>query len=234
MSIKTFMNQLIQTPIKGSISHIVNPVTLSVQIDPNSVSTLQAGDAVRLTQTTGQTILVDVCAATQDPYGYLIYAVKKNIFTAGDPVEIALTNSVIYLESAGLIRRGDLLEWSPAGHQVAVWGKSNPTSGLALDKVSSAGQLLRVKVIEATDTEISSSSSSSCRSSSSSSRSSSSSSSSSSSKSSSSSSSSSKSSSSSSSASSSSSSSKSSSSSSSQSSSSSSSSHSSSSSSSGA
>lgn len=164
MSVSLNMNQFAQTPIKGNIAAIVNPVTISCQIDTGSSASasapILAGDAVRLTNATGNTIVVDSCANTLAPFGYVIYSPKKDKFVAGDPIEVALAGSVIYLESNGAIARGKLLEWVLATHQVKVWAGANATSGLALDKASGTGVLLRVQVLQPKDTEFSSSSSS--------------------------------------------------------------------------
>lgn len=168
MAVYQNMNQFSQTPLKGEIAAIVNPSTISCQVDPNSANTLVAGDLVKLTQTAGNTILVDKAAASASKaLGFVIYSPKVDKWTAGMALEIALTGSVIYLESASSISRGRSVEFVVSGSLVRATAGTNPPVGTALDQVVGAGQLLRVLVaIEPTESE---SSSSSCRSSSSSS-----------------------------------------------------------------
>lgn len=168
MSIYQNMNQFAQTQIKGTIAAIVNPVTLSVQIDPASQSTLYAGSAVKLQGGASNQILVDLAAATDSTFGFIIYNPKKDIFVAGDVVEIALANSVIVLEAYASITRGNNLEFYPTGNRVKQNAGVNPICGQALDNAAGTGSLLRVLVRTVAEYS-SSSSSSSCRSSSSSS-----------------------------------------------------------------
>jgi len=144
MSVYQNMNQIEQTAIKGSIAAIVNPVTLSAQVDPASVDTIVAGDAVKLSTAVGNTILVDKCAATDAPIGYVIYNPKKDSFIAGNALEIALPSSIIYLESSGTVTRGDEVEFVVSGSKVMTSAGVNPISGTALDTATNG--LVRVLV----------------------------------------------------------------------------------------
>lgn len=167
MTVYQNMNQFSQGPVKGQISATPNPVTLSAQINPNSSDTLVPGSAVKLTAgVSGETILVDLCSATDVPWGYVIWSPKKSSFTAGNEVEVALPNSVITLESDAAIGRGNQVEFVPTGNRVKIAAGTNPISGICLDIATAAGQLVRVQIKESL---FYSSSSSSCRSSSSSS-----------------------------------------------------------------
>lgn len=145
------LNQFQQAPILGDTATKVNLNTLSVQIDPNSTNTLLPGDAVYMTQTTGTTILVDKCSATIAPFGYVLYNVKYDQFTAGYNVEIGLVGQIIWVEAGGTIYRGNNVEYDPSaslttGPQVLASGGINPISGLALDNATS-GELLRIIII---------------------------------------------------------------------------------------
>lgn len=135
------LNQFQQAPILGDTATKVNLNTLSVQIDPNSTKTLLAGDAVYMTTTDGSTILVDKCAATQAPFGFILYSIKVDQFTAGDAVEIGLFGQIMYAEADGTIVRGNLLEYVPSsvlatGPRMLASAGVNPISGLALDNAS--------------------------------------------------------------------------------------------------
>lgn len=144
------LNQFNQSPIVGDSATKVNLNTLSVQIDPNSTNTLVPGDAVVMTTTAGTTILVDKALATQDPFGFVFYSVKKDQFKAGDSVEIGLVGAIMYVEADGSISRGNNLEYVPAalatGPRMLVSGGTNPISGLALDNATDT-EVFRMIVI---------------------------------------------------------------------------------------
>ena len=135
------LNQFQQAPILGDSATKVNLNTLSVQIDPNSVNTLLPGDAVYMTQTDGNTILVDKCTATIAPFGFVFYSLKTDQFVAGDNVEIGLFGAIMYGEADGTIQRGGLLEYVPSaslvtGPRMLASAGTNPISALALDNAS--------------------------------------------------------------------------------------------------
>lgn len=135
------LNQFQQAPILGDTATKVNLNTLSVQIDPNSVNTILPGDAVYMTATTGNTILVDKCTATVAPFGYVLYSLKVDQFVSGDAVEIGLFGQIMYAEADGTITRGNLLEYVPSaslttGPRMLLSGGINPISGLALDNAT--------------------------------------------------------------------------------------------------
>ena len=160
---RQFLNQLTQGPVKGQVSHLTNPTTISAQIDLASVSTIYAGAAVKLVSRTAKTIVVDLCAASDAVFGYVVYGPKKNSHTAGESIEVLLSNSVLYVEAFDAINRGNQIEFYPTGALVKKAMGTNPVSGVALDNAA-AGGLLRI--IVRTVAEYSSSSSCSCSSSS--------------------------------------------------------------------
>jgi hypothetical protein len=174
MTVKQFMNAMGQKPLKGELCAVPNPSTISAQIYPSSTDTLYAGSAVKLISAVSKTVLVDLCGSSNSVFGFIIYNPKKNVYTAGDIVEIALPGSVLYLEAREAISRGNILEYHPTGSKVIISNGTNPVCGIALDDASGDEELLRVlvqSVFEESSSSSSSSlsSSSSCRSSSSSS-----------------------------------------------------------------
>lgn len=145
MSVFQNMNQFGQTPLKGLVAAIINPDTLSVRVDPNSVATLVPGDAVVLTTTAGNEILVDKALASQIAFGIVIYQVKIDKFKANDLMEIALNSSVIYVEASGTITRNQYVEFVAATSTMIASSGTNPVVGLALDSATS-GNLFRILV----------------------------------------------------------------------------------------
>lgn len=155
------LNQFAQQPPKGSVAAVPNPVTISAQVSKDSLNTLYPGDAVRLTGGTTDQIEVDFCSAVSDQViGFVVRNQKRAYFTAGQPLEIAMEGTVIYLEAYGAIDRGNKVEWYPTGHQVEEAKGSNSTVGTALDIARLTGDIIRVKFT--TTDAYSSSCSSSC------------------------------------------------------------------------
>lgn len=131
-------NQFNQTPLKGAADALVEPTSFSVQIDPASVTTaFYPGDAVKLVDSTGHQIIVDKCAAADVPFAILMFSPKKSSYVPGDTAEALAGFSVIYVEAAETIARGQQLEFVPTGTKVQV-NTGNPVCGLALDNAGAA------------------------------------------------------------------------------------------------
>jgi len=143
MSVFQNMNQFGQTPLKGNVSAIVNPDTISVRVDPNSTNTLVPGDVVVLTTTSGNEILVDKASATQIGFGFVIYQVKKDKFVANDLMEIALGGTIMWVEASGTVTRNQFVEYVSSTSTVIASAGTNPICGLALDSTTT-GNLFRI------------------------------------------------------------------------------------------
>ena len=141
------MNMVSPSAIKGFVDSVFSAFTLPVMIDPASVNTLVAGDVVKLSTVAGTgVILVDKAAATDTAFGVVVYEVKKNSYTAGDALSVALPGSVVLMEAGASITRGDSLEFSAATSRVITNAGVNPVLGQALTSASGAGKLVRVLV----------------------------------------------------------------------------------------
>jgi len=162
------LNQITQGPIKGGLSAVPSPSTISCQITTASSGTFYAGTAVRLITGSANTILVEKAVATDQIFGFVVLTPKKPSHTAGGKVEVALAGSVMEMESGAAITRGQMVEIVATGDKVIAWAGVNTAAGVALDTTTATAQLLRV-LIRTVAQYSSSSSSSSCRSSSSSS-----------------------------------------------------------------
>lgn len=142
-------NQFAQTPVLGQVDMTVNPNIKSAKIDPASTSTkLQAGQFVKLVDVAGTEIIVDECAVTAKAYGVIIYNPRKNIYAAGDTVEIACEGSVVYLEASAAIARGAKVQNTPAGPTVQTLTSlaTNCMVGICLDKPTAGATLTRIEV----------------------------------------------------------------------------------------
>lgn len=168
MSVFQNENQLTQGPIKGGLSAVPNPATISGQLTPASANTVYAATAVKLIAGTSNTILVEKALAGDQIFGFVVLTPRKPSHTAGGKFEIALPGSVMEMESGASINRGQLVEIVAATNTVIAYAGVNTAIGVALDQATAANQLIRVLIRTVIDYS-SSSSSSSCRSSSSSS-----------------------------------------------------------------
>lgn len=142
-------NQFTQTPVLGQLSMVPNPSLMSVKIDPSSVATkLQAGQAVKIVDVQANEIIVDQAAITDTKFGVIVYNPKKNVYAAGDTVEIAINGSVVFLEASAAIARGAKVQLDPTGPTVATLASlgTNTMVGVCLDKPTGSGQLTRVLI----------------------------------------------------------------------------------------
>lgn len=139
-------NQFTQGPVLGAPDLAFNFNTKSVLINPSSVAAkLQVGQALKLIAGNTPQILTDQAASADVPFGVIIFNNKKNLYTAGQTVEVACKGNVVYLQSAAAITRGAAVENVPA--DVTVQTKaSGARLGYALDQATGAGQLIRVEI----------------------------------------------------------------------------------------
>lgn len=142
------MNQFSMTPLKGALALILNPSTISCQVDPASVATtILPGCFVKLVATAdGYVPIVDKSAATDVSFGVVLWNPKKELFSAGDAVEVAFLGSIVWAEASAAIDRGAQLEFVATGNKV-VTATGNPIVGFALDEFSGNGELGRIMVI---------------------------------------------------------------------------------------
>lgn len=140
------MNQVAQTPIKGRVSNVPNPATLSAQVSPLSTQTLFPGSAVYLTTDVANMITVDKATPSLNIFGFLVWNPKRaNGQGANSKCEIALPGSVMEMESAAAFNRGSILDQVVLNDQVTTHVSGTPI-GIALDTASGANVLVRVYI----------------------------------------------------------------------------------------
>jgi hypothetical protein len=149
--VSTFQNQnqFAQTPVLGQLDFTVNPNIKSAKIDPASIATvLQAGQAMKLVDVAGTEVIVDVAAVTDKAYGVIPYNPRKNLYAAGDTIDLACKGSVVYLETSAAIARGAKVQLDPTGPTVATLTSlaTNCQIGQCLDKPTAANVLTRVEI----------------------------------------------------------------------------------------
>ena len=140
------MNQFGLTPIKGSNGANFAPDTIACQVlSTTTQAYLVAGAAVALSSATGNTILVDIGSQSAANFGFIYAAQRKDKFYPGDALEVAMGGSILFLESGGVINRGNEVEFYPTGNTV-VAHSTGTSCGIALDNAAATGALIRVKV----------------------------------------------------------------------------------------
>lgn len=144
-------------PVKGDSAMTVGFNVMPVMLDPNSTNILYPQDAVVLTTTDGTAIFVDKAAATDVPWGFVLYEMKNNVFSVASgnvAMEIARFGTMIWAEAQGAIVRGDDLEYVPDASSndplMKVSAGINPISAIAMDNASD-GDLFRMVIITQTD-----------------------------------------------------------------------------------
>lgn len=149
MSTYQNQNQFAQAPVLGQVDMLSAVNIKSVRIDPASQSTvLQAGQWLKIVDVAGTEIVVDEAAVTEKAYGVIVYNPRKNIYAAGDMVEVACKGTVVYLETSAAIARGAKVQNTPAGPTVQTLTSlaTNCQVGICLDKPTAANVLTRVEV----------------------------------------------------------------------------------------
>lgn len=149
------MNQFTQAPILGQVDQVPTPNVITAQIISTSTApAIQVGDAVKLVAGTSATILVDICSGPTDGpvLGVIPYNERKNLYTAGDLIEVAQVNTYVYLKSSAAIARGDKVTTTastttadPLVTTVSV-PSTQYVTGVAVDTATGANQLLRVQI----------------------------------------------------------------------------------------
>ena len=149
------MNQFAQAPILGAVDMIPSPNVVSAQITSSSSATaIQVGSPVKLVSGTSGSILVDVCSGPTDGpvFGVLVYNARKNLYVANDMVEVACSDTFVYLRASAAVARGAKVTTTAATTTTdpLVTTVSVPSTqyvtGVAIDAAAAANDLIRVKI----------------------------------------------------------------------------------------
>ena len=139
------------TPAKGQYALLPNlPQEHNVEFySSTSTDTLPAGAFVKLYTSSSSTThpIASVCAATDKPYGMVVYDVRKSAYAVGEKFAIAKTGDVVFCEAAGAIAVGSKVQFNPTGWKV----DDSTTStyayvGVAITAAGAAGDLVQVKL----------------------------------------------------------------------------------------
>lgn len=139
------------TPQKGQYALLPNlPQEHNVEFYSNTpTDKLPVGAFVKLygSSTSTDHPVAVVCAATDIPYGMVVYDVRKPAYAVGERFAIAKTGDVVFCEAAGAVAVGAKVQFAVSGWKV----DDSTTStyayvGTALTAASAAGDLIQVKL----------------------------------------------------------------------------------------
>ncbi len=148
------MNQFTQAPILGAVDLVPSPNVMAAQLSPSSAAVFQVGTALKLIGGQAALPIVDACSGPTDGpvWGVIPYNARKNLYSAGDIVNVAMSNTFMFLKSSAAINRGDKVT-TTAATSVAdptVATVSVPSTqyvtGVAIDLATGANQLLRIRI----------------------------------------------------------------------------------------
>ena len=142
------LNQAFPVPVKGQIAQGVDTNKQSFRIDPTSVATFGAATAVKLVDGTTPLAYVEKAAATDKIIGFITYNPVDNSPIAGDLVQVAMSECEMFMEAGAAILRGALLEIVATGDKVITSAGTNKIIGIAMDKASASGDIIKVKILE--------------------------------------------------------------------------------------
>jgi len=139
------------TPQKGQYALLPNlPQEHNVEFySGTSTDKLPVGAFVKLYGSSTSTThpVCAVCAATDVPYGMVVYDVRKSDYAVGEKFAIAKSGDVVFCEAAGAVSVGAKVQFNPTGWKV----DDSTTStyayvGKAITAASAAGDLIQVKL----------------------------------------------------------------------------------------
>lgn len=143
-------NQFQMASYLGTVDQQYNYNTQSVQVDVSQSGSFTAGQAVKVIDSADGVPKVVACTASSDPvWGFVNYDFKTVAYSAGSALGVSQTGNVIYLYATTAIPRGSQVTLdvtTNGGVGVLVASSGARIVGYAVDKATTAGQLIRVHV----------------------------------------------------------------------------------------
>lgn len=139
------INQFSQTTVQGQMDLEFAGSVIAAQADAAVVTSLVAGQAVKLATTAGGVPKVIALGANTDQaFGFVARNIKDQNYPAGANLELAMFGSVMHMTAGGAITRGASVEVVVSSTKVITSGGTNPVVGFSLDKTLADGDLCRV------------------------------------------------------------------------------------------
>ena len=141
-------NQFAQTVIQGVCTLMLQPNTISCEIDASSAGSLVSGQPMKMVDSAGGIPkIVEIAADTDDIFCFINYNQKNAVFNAGDKVEVSMfRGNIQWMTASAAISRNAKVMAVLSGVKVATATVGKTVVGRALDKASTNGDLIRVLI----------------------------------------------------------------------------------------
>lgn len=140
-------NQFAMTNEKGSTDLGFLKNVVSCAVSASESGELVAGDAVTIEDSAGGVPKVLLATADNaDMFGFVTRNLKDQNRVAGEPLEVAIKNTVMVMEAGAAIARGAKVEFDVSAKKVITSAGTNTIVGWAYDKAAADGDLIRVYI----------------------------------------------------------------------------------------
>lgn len=141
------INQFALTRQKGNLTSANNFNILKCRIDASETGTLTWGDPVEIVPTTSGLISVKKATAlTSTLFGFIDNSLKQDAFVAGDYLNIAFRDCIMFMEASAAINNGVEVQCDPSTSKIATRVDPNTICGITLEKASGNGILVPVLI----------------------------------------------------------------------------------------
>lgn len=132
---------------KGELSLAQNFNVVNGKVASTETATLGAAHAVKIADVAGTLpSFLQVDADTDVIFGFVPYNIKTTTYDANEPVKVAGEGTFMHMEANAAIARGAQLGYVVANQRVATAAALDTIIGVAYDKATAQGDLIRVKI----------------------------------------------------------------------------------------
>lgn len=142
------INSFQMETVQGSVDLNQPGFVISAQVSTTEAAALVAGQPVKRVNSYNKLPEITALTAnTDEAFGYVVRNQKDASAAAGSIVEIALQGTIMYMTAGAAIAANAAIEVVYTTNKVITNAGTNPVAGVALDRASADGDLIRVFVI---------------------------------------------------------------------------------------
>lgn len=140
------INQFAMTQVAGELDLEFNGSVVTARVSPNQATALQQGQPVKIENSGAQGLpnVLALAANTDKTWGIVVRNLKDAQAPTNAAIEVARSESVMYLPASAAIARGAPVEIDFAAFTVKTWAGVNPIIGEAYDQGVNVGDIIRV------------------------------------------------------------------------------------------
>lgn len=132
----------------GSLTSDPNFNIFTCKIDATQLTDLTYGDAVTIVaSTSGLLSVIGATSASSNIFGFINYSIKKEFFSAGDYVAVAVRNSVMFMTASAAINAGAEVQFDPSTTKIATQTTGNTVIGIAMEKAAGDASIIPVYIV---------------------------------------------------------------------------------------